>query len=163
MSTLTVKGIEAPTGFDLQMPTGHIIQIVNATYSTVVTNSSTTLADTGLTATITPQFASSKILVEVHQNGIQCQGNNSANDVQVVLYRGSSLIAKPAAFIGFTGSTLQQYAATASVSYLDSPSTTNATTYKTQFSNPDGGAASGTVVVQSGTPTSTITLMEVAG
>ena len=28
MSTLTVKGIEAPTGFKLAMPEGHILQVV---------------------------------------------------------------------------------------------------------------------------------------
>jgi len=162
MSTLEVKAIQAPTGYDLQMPTGHILQVVNATYSTSVSMSSTTHVDTGLTATITPKFASSKILVQVHQNGIQTQNNNQNNDVTILLYRGSSLIAKPAAFVAFTSSTLQQYASTVSGSYLDSPSTTSATTYKTTFGNPDGGGAGGTIVVQSGTPDSTLTLIEVA-
>ena len=31
MSTLKVKGISAPTGYNLQMPAGHIVQVVNAT------------------------------------------------------------------------------------------------------------------------------------
>ena len=42
---------------------GNILQVVNGTYSTQTTSSSSTPADTGLTATITPTSASSKILV----------------------------------------------------------------------------------------------------
>jgi len=162
MSTLEVKAIQAPSGFDLDMPAGHIVQVVSATYSTSVSMSSTTHVDTGLTATITPKFASSKILVQVHQNGIQTHNNQANNDVTILLYRGSTQIAKPAAFVGFTNSTTFTYSSTVSGSYLDSPSTTSATTYKTTFANPDAGGAGGTVTVQSGTPDSTLTLIEVA-
>jgi len=42
---------------------GHILQVVNGTTSTQVSTTSTTYADTGLTATITPSSTSSKILV----------------------------------------------------------------------------------------------------
>ena len=34
MSTLEVKAIQAPSGFDLQMPAGAVLQVVNMTYST---------------------------------------------------------------------------------------------------------------------------------
>ena len=34
MSTLKVKGISAPTGYNLQMPAGHIVQVVNGVTST---------------------------------------------------------------------------------------------------------------------------------
>jgi hypothetical protein len=47
------------------MHTGAVLQVVNATYSTDTTNGTTTYADTGLTATITPTSATSKILVLV--------------------------------------------------------------------------------------------------
>jgi hypothetical protein len=47
------------------MPTGSVIQTVNGTYSSQVNTSSTTYVDTGLTATITPLFATSKILIMV--------------------------------------------------------------------------------------------------
>jgi hypothetical protein len=47
---------------------GTVLQIVQASYSAViVSNSTTTMADTNLTATITPKSSSSKILVVVHQ------------------------------------------------------------------------------------------------
>jgi hypothetical protein len=45
------------------------------------------------------------------------------------------------------------------LSYLDSPATTSATTYKTQIANPDGSGAVGT---QANNEYSTITLMEIA-
>ena len=44
-----------------------ILQVVQATYGTNVINSTNVYADTGLTATITPQSSTSKILVVVHQ------------------------------------------------------------------------------------------------
>ena len=42
---------------------GKVLQVVQASTSTAVSNSTSTLADTGLSATITPRSASSKILV----------------------------------------------------------------------------------------------------
>ena len=45
--------------------------------------------------------------------------------------------------------------------YLDSPSTTSATTYKTQLSS--GNNTAGVGVQGTGGETSTITLMEIAG
>ena len=55
MSTLEVKAIQAPTGYDLQMPAGHIVQVVNGNTSTAVTTTSAgTWVDTGISATITP-------------------------------------------------------------------------------------------------------------
>jgi hypothetical protein len=57
-----------------------------------------------------------------------------------------------------TNSNLQLWLATASTVYLDSPATTSATTYKTQFRNPDNAAS---ISVQKAGTLSTITLMEV--
>jgi len=162
VSTLKVKGISAPTGYDLDMPAGHIVQVVNASTTTKVDMSSVNHVDTGLTATITPKFATSKILVLVHQNGLHKHNNQANNDITIYLKRGSSTISIFANFLGFTQSAMNLYSATASTSYLDSPSTTSATTYKTTFANPDGGGASGTVTVQEASAESTITLMEVA-
>ena len=64
MSTLTVKAIEAPVGYDLQMPAGHVVQVVEAVLSTgasIVTTSQTYVA-TGLSASITPKQTGSKII-----------------------------------------------------------------------------------------------------
>ena len=68
---------------------GQVLQVVNATYATEVGNSTSTYADTGLTATITPLFATSKILVLVNQNGLNKQINDT--NVQVRLLRGATV------------------------------------------------------------------------
>ena len=52
------------------------------------------------------------------------------------------------------------YTASMSTAYLDSPATTSATTYKTQYATFQAG---GTVYLQLAGETSTITLMEIAG
>ena len=63
MSTLKVKGISAPTGYDLQMPAGAILQVVRGTTSSNVDVSSNSPQDLGLSATITPKFSNSKIYI----------------------------------------------------------------------------------------------------
>ena len=40
MSTLEVKAIQAPTGYDLVMPAGHILQVVHGLSQTIVTTTS---------------------------------------------------------------------------------------------------------------------------
>ena len=44
-------------------PAGTVVQVVNAALTTYVSTTSSTFTDTGITATITPKFATSKILV----------------------------------------------------------------------------------------------------
>ena len=161
MSTLEVKAIQAPTGYDLQMPTGHIVQVVHSSTTTSASSSSTSHADTGLTATITPKFSSSKILVAIHQNGVRKHNDHAYNDVDIFLLRGSTNIANIGKYVAFTNSAMHLYVGTVSGEMLDSPATTSATTYKTTFANPDGGS-NGTVYVQEANARSTITLMEVA-
>lgn len=138
---------------------GAVLQVVNATYSTDATTSGFTLVDTGLTATITPKFVTSKILVIVSTGDIGKSGANCYG--KIVLLRNSTIILNFSNQFGFNGSTAAITAAS-SASYLDSPATTSATTYKTQFGlYPSSGA--GTIYVQGSTSTATITLMEIAG
>jgi hypothetical protein len=139
---------------------GKILQVVNATYSTAVTSNSSTYADTGLTATITPTLASSKILVLVNQVGVSKYTNNTY--IGLRLLRSSSVILTFENIAGYTNSTATNAVGSCSCCYLDSPSTTSATIYKTQFSSINNNA---TVAVQdfgSTAASSTITLLEVA-
>jgi len=159
MSTLEVKAIQAPTGFDLQMPAGHIVQVVSATYSTEVQTTSQSYSDTGLTATITPTSSSNKVLVIVNQNGLEKDNNDIRFEVK--LLRGSSNILIFAGDqTGNTSSSLRTDIGGTGGTILDSPSTTSATVYKTQFRNVN---SSGTISVNNGSAVSTITLMEVSG
>lgn len=142
------------------MPVGSVLQVVSATYSTQTTSTSSTYADTGLTVTITPKFSTSKILVLVNQNGVAKKSNNTSfNGVSIRLLRGATELIKVADSYGYTGTQIDNVSGQASSAYLDSPATTNATTYKTQFlatQNVDG------VIVQNGSAVSTITVLEIA-
>lgn len=136
---------------------GKVLQVVNATYSTSTGNATSTYADTGLTATITPTSATSKILVTVHQQGLYKTNGNANNGHVIKLMRASTDIIT---FDASNSSTLAaNYNTVASgTTYLDSPATTSATIYKTQFKNYTNAAS---VFVQGDGATSTITLMEI--
>lgn len=152
---VTSAGVAVTGLAKASLPTGSVLQVVNGSTTTSVTSSTSTLVDTTLTATITPTSATSKILVFVSQNGIRKQTNNAYT--QLTLLRNSTQLYTFEVALGFTNSTATNDTAS-STTYLDSPATTSATTYKTQFcSNP--GVASVTVQVAG---TSTITLMEIA-
>ena len=154
--TLTNKTLGTGTVF----PAGAVLQVVSASTSTQVSSSSSTYADTGLTATITPRNTSSKILVLVSQQCRKTNGNiNNGTDIK--LFRDATDLGKRIYAQGYTNSLLETYTQ-AAFQYLDSPSTTSATVYKTQFANNAGNFAS--VVVQADSiGVSIITLMEIAG
>ena len=141
-------------------PTGTVIQVVNFTTTTPVSVSNSTFVDTTLTATITPKFATSNILVLVSQNGMRKVSGQAADDIAIKLLRNSTLIAQPAFFAAYTATSLTLYGLSCSLSYLDSPGITSAIVYKTQIANPDG---SGAVTTQGNNENSTITLLEIAG
>lgn len=139
--------------------TGAIIQVVSATTSTQAVSSSASFANTNLTATITPTSASNKILVMISQNG--CGKYSSNTSLQLILLRGATTVLNIDSAGGLTGDSSLNFFGSISAAYLDSPATTSATTYKTQFNS---AAGSGSTVVQeatSPTSTSTIILMEV--
>ena len=63
--------------------------------------------------------------------------------------------------LGYTGTAIAMYFSS-SYSYLDSPSTTSAVAYKTQFCSRNSGAANVQVQTNGGNAPSTITLLEIA-
>ena len=130
-------------------------QIVTATYATEASSSSSTPADTGLTATITPTSASNKILVFVNQAGV---GKVNNTMLALTLLRGATGLMTFAQNSVYTGSTATLRAIGCSAVYLDSPATDSAVTYKTQFTS---NAAIATTYVQQGSSASSIALVEV--
>ena len=141
---------------------GKVLQVVNATYGTETSSSSATFADTGLTATITPTLNTSKILVIVTQQGVQ-KATNSQTVVNIKLLRAGSDILTMGDNNAYNNAATFNHVGSVSASYLDSPATTSATIYKTQFASPGSLA---TAYVQSyggtaGSSKSTITLMEI--
>jgi len=146
------------------MPTGSVIQTVNATYSTEVTTSSNSLSDTGLTATITPTSATSKILVLVDMAGVAKDAGNTQTNLGFYLLRGSTTVCQFEYTATYTATSTQNRVGSSSTNYLDSPATTSPVTYKVQF-NSNGSAGTGAVQRGGGgsgtSATSTITLLEI--
>ena len=135
-------------------------QVINAQYGYAVTNS-TSFTDTGLTASITPTATDSKVLVLCSLVGCYTTAENTCLISRLV--RGSTEILQTESIGGYTGNSDEiGYGGSSAASYLDSPSTTSATTYKIQFAT----RASNNVSMgnwQSGSERgkSTITLIEV--
>jgi hypothetical protein len=138
---------------------GKVLQVVNATTSTSVAITTSTFTDTTLTATITPTSASSKVLVLVSQNGFWRSAGDGA--VSLRLMRGGTTIVNMESLLGYTATSMNNAPGGSSTSYLDSPATTSATTYKTQFSRDAGTWTVQVAGVGAINATSTITLLEI--
>lgn len=146
---------------------GKVLQVVQATYSTATTIASETYTDTGLSVSITPSSASSKILLLVSQITYMARSNNECG-AGIRLMRGATSILDNFGnrgnmfFLFDTSATETQTEAQNQVSlvYLDSPSTTSATTYKTQ-GRVKNTANSGSIITQYESTTSVIIAMEI--
>ena len=119
---------------------GGIVQIVHASTSSHTYNNNTSYADiTGVTATITPKFTSSKILI---QCSLAVSKDNNHSFLGRVVRDGSAIsgsggVAEDShgnqeAGVWWLVRTTVHSANPLMVSYLDSPSSTSAITYKAQ-------------------------------
>lgn len=142
------------------MPTGSVLQVVSADYSTSTSLTGTTYTDTGLSLSITPSATTSKILVVISQQAVGATGSANNVDGHLQLLRGGTSISDRQRSWRADG-IVAQVGGTVSFTYLDSPSTTSATTYKTQAKLTDSGSGRTLYLQNSGV--STITLMEIAG
>jgi hypothetical protein len=95
-------------------------------------------------------------LVLVNQAG--CGKQSSDTGLRLQLLRGSTVLSLIEGAAGYTGTAAQNFIGSVSTSYLDSPATTSATTYKTQFASWFGTGDSN---VQQQSSVSTITLLEI--
>jgi hypothetical protein len=111
---------------------GKILQVVSTTKADSASTTSTSFTDTGLSQAITPSSTSSKILVLCD---FMCSATNNTV-LYLNLVRGSTNISQ-----GTGGSNENQtkplyssgWMFSNAIHYLDSPSTTSATTYKLQW------------------------------
>jgi hypothetical protein len=114
---------------------GKVLQVVQGTKTTNFTTSSATAGDTGLSVTITPSSATSKVLVLVSHARVEVQNTASSQTAVcfLELLRGSTMLQQTSVGVDtFATVTGRFFYAPVSFSYLDSPATTSATTYKTQ-------------------------------
>jgi hypothetical protein len=138
-----------PSGQTLHAP-GHVIQVVNNIQTVPLSSTSTTFVSvSGLTVNITPKSSTSKFLVEAQVNHLSCE---TGTIVTVRLVRDNTVIAGHSSGSGiadstgsfitggggdaennsYTGGNHRKISGGA-ISFLDSPSTTSALTYKVQF------------------------------
>jgi hypothetical protein len=162
-------------------------QVVSQVISTIKTDTFTTsstitasggalvntgAAVTGLSATITPRSSANRVLVRVSMYGC---GQSTVGQMLVLLYRGSTIVgnavtvgSRPGVNARASYMDVAEYNSSTCIEFLDSPSTTSATTYSVNV-----GGDAGTAYVNrtesdanSGTnarTASTITLMEISG
>ena len=146
---------------------GGIIQIKQGTLTAPASNTTSgSFTDTGLSATITPKFNTSKVFCMVSLGSISSAGGIS---VGFRLVRGSTDIAMPdstALQSGFTNiyASADTTLLNANFNFLDSPATTSATTYKVTWRNSSGTTYLGRYNTNSTdyNGVSTLTLMEVS-
>ena len=156
---LTSTGISAAqTVTSANMPVGSVLQVVNVVYGTEIGNNTTTYADSNLTATITPKFSTSKILVSV-SGSMFVFTNAQAN---ITVYRNGSNIGNSSGFNTVYAASANAQAP-ANFVYLDSPASTSTQTYLVYFLNSNNSAS---IVFNSGgngnNEIATIILMEIA-
>ena len=182
MSTLRVDNLNARTGTTIRIPTGnslyapgHVVQVVQNTLTTVVSTSSTSYANTGLIASITPTYSNSKILVTTSciarivngspgnyaGGGIKLLRNVSGSDTTIIDSIGDAT--GPYNIWLNSGSGSQTiHLQTHSFNYLDSPSTTSSITYRTQGRVYASGLTLQINPTDTYTGTASIILMEIA-
>lgn len=143
-----------PTGtlVSANMPTGSVLQVVQGSTTGFTNTTSTSYVATNLTASITPKFSTSKILILV--TGASYFGTNAQGGLYAI-YRNTTLLQQ------IIESTIANSWISASGNLLDSPATTSSTTYTLYMKTGNSG---GNVYWGGDSPLyNTITLMEIAG
>ena len=182
MSTLEVKELSHPTGevlkiaagktLDLKsqgtttLPTGSVLQVVQVTGSTGSTTTSTTVIPVGDAGTITPSSTSSKILVTI--TGTVRFGSNNAGVLAIykdVAGGGYSELQSFSRHTTYQSHSAGNYAQGqfVSMSYLDSPDTTSACSYKAAINTWTAGQTAYWLPNPTHEDQTTIIMMEIAG
>ena len=145
---------------------GKVLQAVTASSTSATFVYGTTFADSGLSATITPSATGSKVLVFVTQHYIVRRSSSSLGG-SITLYRGSTKLTNDIngsdpykIHLNITGATYVEIQGDFNTTYLDSPSTTSATTYKTMIGAAYGNNSALTGVSNDGTA-AYMTLLEI--
>lgn len=133
------------------IPVNNIVQMVQVSYNTYQSFTTTTLTDTGLTASITPRFNTSRILVlcsavmshpgpgQAVRGMMKRTGPSTAYSIfSQATQTGTAANFTTAHYNSATGSHMQP---NSTIQWYDSPATTSACTYTFQISGnePSGG------------------------
>jgi len=135
---------------------GKILQVVSFQTYTAVSNSANSYVSTGVTATITPLFATSTILIFISMNGVYKSNVNTSTIFKTL--RGALDITMQSSNINYTN-TSGEAVSQIPINGIDSPGSIASQTYTVTFNN---SSAVGVITCQFGNSTSSIILMEVS-
>ncbi len=147
-----------------RLPAGAVLQVVSTTKTDTFSMTGGFTDITGLTATITPTSATSKIFIIVNL-AVSSSAGAGLNAFNLV--RNSTNISQPATTPTFAGTfcaylDLGDNILPLAINFLDSPATTSATTYKLQMKTNTGTQYVNRRSSTDSAFTSTITVMEIA-
>jgi hypothetical protein len=155
MSQLRVNTITNAGGTGSTYAPGHVVQVVHASNATGSGTTSASFLDTGLTATITPRMASSKILILTSQAHFAARDAVIEVYMDVALLRTSTILTQVRLGYSAVGrGAYRQSLQMSAFNWVDSPNTTSPVTYKTQHRSFES--------VSINSSSSHITLMEIA-
>lgn len=169
MSTLKVNNLDTQTGSNIVVASGkvlsaagHIIQtVIGSKFTTQQQSTSTSYADV-VSLAITPKFSSSVIKVCFYYN---VSGNHA-----IRLVRDSTTVFQPTnTYLNYDSDSYNQSShvsdssrRTIAMSYIDSPASTSAITYKWQVASYNAGNGTGLMFNElTGTTASAYTYMEI--
>jgi hypothetical protein len=137
---------------------GKVLQVIQGVSTTNFTTTSTSYADSLLSATITPSSASSKVMVFITQPMTRAKAVDAHGKIK--LLRAATDVYEHQFILHAENSTYM--GVVYAMNFLDTPSTTSATTYKMQLASQVSGVAIQTQSDIGGfVNRSTITLMEI--
>jgi hypothetical protein len=160
---LTATGISAVQNVGYaNLPSGSVLQVVSTVNSTSYSGTSGAEVYTGMSASITPKYSTSKILVIFATNQSLSTPTNNAAAV-FLLRRGTSTgatLMTQTRVGAYRGGGLIQVGSAMTLSVLDSPATTSAVIYGIFESNIDG---TNTWELNQSGGISNLTILEIAG
>jgi hypothetical protein len=151
------NGITFPNS-TVQASAGSVLQVVNATYNTETTTTSGTPVATSWTVSITPKFATSKILL-ISKSAVRVSASNNFGALE--WYRGATAILPTPQQYEFGSSNGADVRGNMDHVILDNPATTSAITYTAYIRA--YSAASSTFYLCPNAFYSSVCLMEIAG
>jgi hypothetical protein len=116
-------------------PGGKVLQVVSGTLTASTSTNSTSYSDTGLSVSITPSAATSKILIFLNAPGAAAYAGTNQTDARGLfrLVRTSTTINAGTIGIYNQATASSQNHTPPYFAYVDSPNTTSATTYKITY------------------------------
>ena len=140
-----------------------VLQVLSTAVSTFQSINSTSYVDfTNFTLTITPSATTSKILIFISVNGWDAQSQTLANPIKIALRNGSNTVLNNPidwyAPVSNSNTATKAPPGLISQSYLDSPATTSAVTYKVSGLN---STSPGNGFFMNNGATSSMTVMEI--